>query len=94
VGSTSTEVVSFSNIAATTAAFTLRGGKYLVSANATGAGSMGLSMLSPDGVTFNAVHTPFAAVTGFAVADLPPGSYKFVIATFTAVYASICRVPS
>jgi hypothetical protein len=91
---TSTDAVSFSNISATTAAFSLRGGRYAVMANATGSGTMGLQMLSPDGSTFVAVHTAFAAVTGFATVDLPPGTYKFVLATFTAVYASICRIPT
>jgi hypothetical protein len=91
---TATENVAFSNIGATTAAFALRGGKYAISAAATGAGTMGLQMLGPDGATFIAVHTAFAAVTGFVTVDLPPGQYKFVIATFTAVYASICRIPT
>ena len=39
------------------------------------------------------IITAFAAVTGFVVVDLPPGQYKFVIATFTAVFAVICRIP-
>jgi len=91
---TSTDAVLFSNIGATTAAFQLRGGKYAIAGAATGAGTMGLQMQGPDGTTFIAVHTAFAAVTGFAVVDLPPGQYKYVIATFTAVYASICRIPS
>ncbi len=90
----STEAKSFSNIAASTAAFSLLGGKYAIMSNATGSGTMGLQMQSPDGTTFVAVHTAFAAVTGFAVVDLPPGQYKFVIATFTAVYATIVRIPS
>jgi len=55
---------------------------------------MGLQILGPDGSTFIAAHTAFAAVTGFVVVDLPPGQYKFVIATFTAVYATICRIPT
>lgn len=91
---TSSEARLFSNIAATTAAFSLLGGKYGIAANATGAGTMGVQMLGPDGSTFIAAHTAFAAVTGFIVVDLPPGQYKFVIATFTAVYASICRIPT
>ena len=85
---------TFSNISASSAAFTLRGGKYAVSAIATGTGTMGLQMLMPDGATFNPVHTAFSATTGFTTVDLPPGQYKFVIATFTAVYASVCRVPT
>jgi hypothetical protein len=91
---TSTENVSFSNISATTASFALRGGKYAIAASATGAGTMGLQMQSPDGATFIAVHTAFAAVTGFVTVDLSPGIYKFVIATFTAIFASICRIPN
>lgn len=84
----------FSNIAATTAAFSLLGGKYAISAAATGSGTMGLQIMGPDNATFIAAHTAFAAVTGFIVVDLPPGQYKFVIATFTAVYAAICRIPT
>lgn len=84
--------VLFSNIAATTAAFSLAGGKYAITAHATGTGTMGLQVLGPDATTFIAVHTAFSAVDGFAVVDLPPGSYKFVIATFTAVYASISAI--
>lgn len=84
----------FSNIGATTAAFSLLGGKYAIAAAATGSGTMGLQILGPDGSTFIAAHTAFAAVTGYIVVDLPPGQYKFVIATFTAVYASIVRIPT
>jgi hypothetical protein len=91
---TATEAVNFSNIGATTAAFRLKGGKYAIAANATGTGTMGVQMTSLDGTTGIAVHTAFSATTGFVVVDLPPGSYTFVIATFTAVYASICRIPS
>jgi len=85
---------TFSNIGATTASFALFGGKYAISAKATGAGTMGLQAVGPDGSTMIAVHTAFAAVTGFIVADLPPGQYQFVIATFTAVFASITRIPN
>jgi hypothetical protein len=84
----------FPNIGATTAAFELKGGKYGVAAFATGAGTMGLQMVAADGSTLIPVHTVFAATLGYAAVDLPPGQYKFFIATFTAVYATICRVPS
>ena len=90
----STEAKIFSNIAATTASFTLLGGKYAISANATGAGTMGLQLVSPDGSTLVPVHTVFGATLGFVVVDLPPGTYKFFVATFTAIYASIARIPS
>jgi hypothetical protein len=94
MSSTATEAVKFSNISATTAAFELRGGKYAIFANATGSGTMGLQMLGPDGTTFIAVHTTFSAVAGFVVVDLPPGQYKFVVATFTAIYIGVCRIPA
>jgi hypothetical protein len=48
---TSTEAVLFSNIGATSAAFALRGGKYAIASTATGAGTMGLQMVGPDGTT-------------------------------------------
>lgn len=91
---TASEAVQFSNISATTALFQLRGGRYVISAAATGAGSMGLQVLLPDGSSLLAVHTAFAATTGLVVVDLAPGQYKFVISTFTAVFANICRIPS
>lgn len=100
---------SFSNISATTAAFPLTlGGKYSVSVVATfGGGSVKLQQLGPDGSTFldqqaafnnagteaDLVISTFAA-NGTKVLDLPPGQYKFTIATATAVYASITRVPA
>jgi hypothetical protein len=94
MSATAVEAVTFKNISASTAAFALRGGKYAVVANATGTGSMGLQMLAADGSTFVPAHTAFVAVTGFTTVDLPPGSYKFVMTGFTAVFASICRISS
>jgi hypothetical protein len=84
--------LQFSNISATTAAFTLAGGKYGIASTATGAGTMGLQMVGPDGATLVPVHTVFAATIGYAVVDLPPGQYKYFIATFTAVYAAISAI--
>jgi hypothetical protein len=92
--STATESKSFSNIGGTTAPFNLKGGRYAISANATGSGTMGLQIQGADGVTFIPVHTAFAAVVGFVTVDIPSGIYKFVIATFTAVFVSICSVPT
>jgi hypothetical protein len=93
---TSTEAKSFSNIAATTAAFALLGGKYQVSAVATfGGGSVKFQILGPDGVSFisPAAATDFTAA-GEAVVELPPCQARFTIATASAVYASACRIPS
>lgn len=89
------ENVAFANISATTAPFVLRGGKYGVDVAATfGGGSVKLQKRLGDGVTFVSVSaaTDFAAA-GYAVIDLPVGTYEFVIATATAVYVSVQRVP-
>ena len=90
-----TEAKQFSNIAANTAAFALKGGKYAVNVVATfGGGSVKLQALAADGSTFLSVSaaTDFAAA-GYANVDLPPGQYRFTVATATAVFANACSVP-
>jgi hypothetical protein len=89
---TATEAVTFSNIAATTAAFQLRGGRYGFTANATfGGGSVRLETLAGDGSTW----VPVSSLTanGHVGLSLYPGSYRVAIATATAVYAILSRVP-
>lgn len=93
---TSSEGQFFSNISASTAKFTLRGGKYGVDAMATfGGGSVKFQKLLGDGSTLQSVSTAtdFTAA-GYAVIDLPPGQYQFTIATATAVYCAVTRIPS
>jgi hypothetical protein len=93
---TSTDGKIFLNIAATTAAFALLGGKYGAAAVATfGGGSAKLQMLGPDGISWLSVSaaTDFAAA-GYAVIDLPPGQYRITILTATAVYVFVYRIPS
>jgi hypothetical protein len=71
---------SFSNIAATTAAFNLDGGKYGVSCVATfGGGSVTLQVLAQDGVTWLPALTAFTA-NGYASVDLLPASYRVAVA--------------
>ena len=87
--------ISFSNIAATTDAFTLQGGKYAVASTATfGGGSVKLQRLGPDGSTYQSVASAsdFTAA-GYTALDLPPGQYRFTIATATAVYAEVTAIP-
>lgn len=82
-----------SNIAATTAAFTLAGGLYGVDASATfGGGSITLQKLAGDGSTYVTALTAFSAA-GYATVNLPPGTYKIAIATASAVYVTITRIP-
>jgi hypothetical protein len=87
---------SFSNIAASTAAFNLGGGLYGMDVVGTfGGGSVKLQRLAADGSTYVSVAsgTDFSA-NGFATAYLPAGSYRLTIATATAVYASVQRIPA
>lgn len=82
---------AFSNIAASTADFTLIGGAYGIQVSATfGGGSVKLQRKSLDGSTYVSVDssTDFAA-NGYANMNLPNGTYRFTIATATAVYAEI-----
>ena len=84
------------NIGASTAAFQLAGGKYAAAVVATfGGGSVKLQALGPDGSTYLSVSsgTDFSAA-GFQTVDLPPGSYRWTIATASAVYARLARIPA
>ena len=87
------ESVVFSNIAATTAPFALRGGKYAFAVIATfGGGSVTLQVLGPDNSTWLTAMTA-VTVAGTANADLPVGQYRVLVATATAVFASLQRIP-
>jgi hypothetical protein len=91
---TSTQAIQFSNIAATTAAFTLKGGKYGLAVTATfGGGNVQLQTLATDGSTWIGVGTAVTAA-GFSNFDLPPGQYRLAITTATAVYAALVNVPT
>lgn len=86
------ENIVFSNISATTAAFTLRGGTYGITCHATfGGGNVVLQRLAADGVTYVPVITALTA-DGYVSASLPSGSYKIAITTATAVYCDVVSV--
>jgi hypothetical protein len=93
--STVTEAKQF-NIptAVNSAQFVLKGGKYAVITKSTGAGTIDLTVMSFDLVTFVKTITTIAAVTGFAVIDLPPGQYRFEITGFTLNFVEVVSVPS
>jgi len=83
----------FLNIAATTAAFFLGGGKYGIDVSATfGGGSVKLQKLLADGVTYISCGADFTA-NGYATTDLSSGGYRFAVTTATAVYANLQRIP-
>jgi hypothetical protein len=87
---------SFTNISANTAAFTLDGGLYGIDVSATGAGTVKLQKQRADGTTYASVSsaTDFAASPGYATVSLPAGTYRLTIATFTAIYANVRRIPA
>lgn len=91
--------IVFSNIAATTAPFTLvKGGRFGVTVSATGSGSVILNKRAADGLTYvpcqniNGSAAGFITTGGYQVFDLPTGTYEFAIATFTAVYIEALRI--
>jgi hypothetical protein len=85
----------FSNIAATTAAFPLDGGYYMVAVVATfGGGNVELQVLGPDQSTWLSAPTALKlSAAGTIAGYLPPGQYRFAIVTATAVYCSVAGVP-
>ena len=85
--------ITFTNIAATPAAFQLGGGLYAVTAMATwGGGSATLQKLAADGSTYVTCLTAFSA-NGYSTVNLPKGTYQLAIATATAVYVDITNIP-
>jgi hypothetical protein len=89
-----TESRQFNNISATTAGFTLRGGKYALIVTATfGGGSVQLQVLAADNATWVPLGTALTAA-GNQTFDLPPATYRIAVTTATAVYASLTSVPT
>lgn len=88
-----TEAIQFSNISASPASFTLRGGRYCAAVAATfGGGSVQLQMLGPDLATWFNLGSAYT-VAGSQNFDLPAGQYRWVIVTATAVYLVVANVP-
>lgn len=79
--------------AGNSASFQLTGGKYAIAAVATGTGSIDLAALGPDATTWIPAMTQITTTTKFQVQDLPPGVYRWQTATFTAIYATVVRIP-
>jgi hypothetical protein len=84
-----------SNVAAgTIGPFALRGGSYWIETKSSGSGTIDLQKRAPDGSTFTARITQIVATAGQQTISLPPGTYQWVIATFTANYLEISRIPT
>jgi hypothetical protein len=74
----------FSNISATTAAFSLQGGKYGFAVKASTYGTVSLQILLPDGITWATApgdtgETPALVADGAVVTDLPQGTYRVAL---------------
>ena len=85
----------FSNIAATTAAFVVEGGTYVLGIVASfGRGNVQAQVLAFDGVTWVNVGS---AITMNSVVNftLPPGQYRLQVnGNTTAIYATLTRIPA
>lgn len=84
-----------SNVATNSAQFELKGGVYVLSGVFTGT-SVELQKLGPDGTTFLSFGTPvkLTATGVFGPAYVPPGQYKLIVTSATAVYTELSRVPT
>jgi hypothetical protein len=89
------ERIVYSNVAAgTIGPFTLRGGSYWCETKSSGTGTIDLKRLGPDGTTYTARITQITATAGQQTIALPPGTYEWVVATFTANFLEIVRIPT
>lgn len=87
----SIERQTFTNLSATPAVFTLRGGQYALTLTATwGGGSATLQRLAA-GSTYVTCLTAFTA-DGYATVNLPNGTYKLLIATATGLSGDLCSI--
>lgn len=84
-------VTFLENATATSGYKFFAGGKAAFVSCGTGAGSVKLQLLLKNAATIDVVsHT----ADGSTVVDLPPGQYRAAVATFTAVYADLIRIPA
>ena len=83
----------------------LQGGIYEVEIDCTGTPALTVAKLGPDGVTWTnryitpdaAQGTPAASLVASGASGklvLPPGNYRVAVATSTANYVSLTRVPT
>lgn len=77
----------------TAAGVLLLGGAYCLDVVATGAGSVTLQRLGPDGATWITAATALTATGTSGSLALPTGTYRITVAGLTAVYASLTPTP-
>lgn len=75
--------------------FPLLGGAYVLDAVANfNSGTITLQRLGPDGVTFITAATALSANGTSGSIALPPGVYKLLVASATALSVSVIRIPA
>ncbi len=85
--------ITFANISATPASFSLGGGVYVIDAIAAwGGGSVTLQRLGPDGGTYLTAVTALTADGVSAATALPPGTYRLLITTAAGVYVAVLPI--
>lgn len=89
----SVEIQKWSNISATPASFTVRGGQYGVTVHAGtwSSGSVTLQRLANDGATYVTCLMAFSA-DGYATVNLPSGTYQLTVASATGIYADVTAI--
>ena len=85
------EVYKWSNISATPASISVRGGLYALTVIGTFGTSVQLQRLSADGSTYVGVHTALTAA-GYVSLQLSSGTYQLAITSVTAVYADLTSI--
>lgn len=71
------------------------GGHTALIAEATfGGGNVALHMKLPQGGGYAAVTNMSLTAAGMVAGFLPPGTYRAVVTTATAVYARLARIPA
>lgn len=75
--------------------FSLLGGAYVLDAVANfNSGTITLQRLGPDGATFITAATALSANGTSGSIALPPGVYKYAVASATALSVSVIRIPA
>lgn len=84
---------AFENISATTGQFAIGGGRFGITAHAGdwGSGSLTLEILAEDKISWVTAATAIT-VDGTALVDLPPGIYRWAVASATGLYVNLTRV--
>lgn len=72
----------------------VEGGVYVLDFSGTGAGTVDLFRLMPNGSSYLSVMTQITATSATSGAlTLPPGLYRVTVAGFTANYVTLARIP-